>query len=164
MNSAPAEFLRARIAALRTWRRGGQQAVHKPLLLLYAFGRVQKGSERLLPFVEVDRDVKPLLEQFGAPRSAYHPEYPFWRLQNDGIWEVVSEAPLRSRKSNSDPPRSELLAKGARGGFRAELFLALRDEQNLIDELSRAVLIATFPAEHHPSIKVAVGVHPASKA
>jgi len=163
MNAASVEFLRTRIAALRTWRRGGQQAIHKPLLLIYALGRIQKGSERLLPFTEVDRDVKPLLERFGPPRSAYHTEYPFWRLQNDGIWEVVSDAPLRSRASNSDPPRSELLAKGARGGFKTELFATLRNEQGLAGELCRELLRANFPEETHLAVMAAVGGSSAGK-
>jgi putative restriction endonuclease len=163
MNSAPSELLRARIAALRTWRRGGQQAVHKPLLLLYALGRNQQGSERLLPFSEIDRHVKPLLERFGPIRTVHHPEYPFWRLQNGGIWEEVSDVPLRSRKSNSAPPRSEFLAKGAKGGFKDEMFAALTDEQHLIGELSLTVLMANFPADNHLSILAAVGIQPTSK-
>lgn len=163
MIDAPADFLLARISALRTWRRGGQQAIHKPLLLLYALGRIQPGAERLLPFTEVDRDVKPLLERYGPPRSAYHTEYPFWRLQNDGIWEVASDAPLRSRARNSDPPRSELLTKGARGGFKAVLFAALRDDRSLTTELCSALLKANFPQESHPAIMAAIGGNPSSQ-
>jgi putative restriction endonuclease len=131
--------------------------------MLYALSRVQQGSERLLPFAEVHRDVKPLLERFGPPRSAYHPEYPFWRLQNDGIWDVVSDVPLRSRASNSDPPRSELMTKGAMGGFRAELFAALRDKEALAGELCRELVRASFPVETHLAIMAAVGVSPAGK-
>lgn len=156
MNEAPSEFLRVRLAALRTWTRGGQRAVHKPLLLLYALRRIQVGSGRLLPFIEVERDVKPLLERFGPPRSAYHIEYPFWRLQNDGIWEVVSDVPLRSRARNSDPPRSELLANGAKGGFKAELFAVLRDDRGLANELFGALLKANFANESHPAILAAI--------
>jgi putative restriction endonuclease len=130
--------------------------IQQPLLLLYALARIQVGSERLLPFFEVDRDVKPLLERFGPPRSAYHIEYPFWRLQNDGIWEVVSEAPLRSRARNSDPPRSELLAKSAKGGFKAEMFAALRDDRGLANELFGALLKVNFPNESHPAVMAAI--------
>ena len=64
---------------------------------------------------ESDRDVLvELIEvgggdlfEFGPSRKSYHPEYPFWRLQNDGIWEVASDVPL-SRKPNVDIPVTEL--------------------------------------------------------
>jgi len=36
----------------------------------------------------LEPDLERLLFEFGPPRKAYHPEYPFWRLQNDGVWEV----------------------------------------------------------------------------
>ncbi|MBV9783067.1 MAG: hypothetical protein JO264_04545 [Acidisphaera sp.] len=151
------------MADLRIWKRGDQQAVHKPLLVLYAIDRVKRGSDRLLPFAEVDRDLKPLLERFGPPRSAHHPEYPFWRLQNDGIWEVVSDAPLRSRASNSDPLRSELLAKGARGGFKAELFATLKTEPHLATELCNEIFRTFFPEAIHLSIAEAVGIRMAGR-
>lgn len=156
------EFLRDRVLALKIWRRGDQQAVHKPILLLYALMRLEQRTDRLIPFFEIDREVRPLLERFGPLRSAYHTEYPFWRLQNDGIWEVVSETPLRSRARNSDPSRSELLAKGAKGGFKAEFFATLRDDRGLTSDLRKALLKANFPPESHPAIMAAVGGNPSS--
>ena len=158
MKSVSAEFLLARVSTIRMWKRGSQQAVNKPLLLLYAIGRLQHGSDRLLPFLDVDRDLKVLMERFGPSRSVYHPEYPFWRLQNDGVWEVVSDAPLRSRARNSDPRRSELLSKGARGGFRTELFTVLKAEKNLANQVCSRILTASFPGEAHANILVAVGI------
>jgi putative restriction endonuclease len=127
------------------------------MLILYALNRVKQGKDRLIPFSEVDREVKPLLERFGPPRSVYHTEYPFWRLQNDDIWEVVSDVPLRSRARNSDPPRSELLANGAKGGFKAELFAVLRDDLGLANEFFDALLKANFPHESHPAILAVIG-------
>ncbi len=105
-----------------------------------------------MPFTEVDRDMKPLLERFGPARRVYHPEYPFWRLQNDGIWEVISDQPLRARASNSDPRRSELLAKNAKGGFKAELFAALKSEPGLASELCEHILRMTFAESIHSII------------
>jgi putative restriction endonuclease len=66
---------------LNVWSRGGQRAPHKPLLVLYALGRWQRGDEGDIPYREVDRDLTALLKEFGPPRQSYHPEYPFWRLQ-----------------------------------------------------------------------------------
>src|SRR5262245_50527103 len=72
-----------RFDRLNVWKRGGQRAPHKPLLVLYALGQWQRGDRADLPFREVDRDLTDLLKEFGPPRQAHHPEYPFWRLQRD---------------------------------------------------------------------------------
>jgi putative restriction endonuclease len=53
---------------LNVWCRGGQRAPHKPLLVLYALGRWQRGDEGDIPFREVDRDLTALLKEFGPPR------------------------------------------------------------------------------------------------
>lgn len=154
--SNAADIFAQRLAAVRTWKRSGQQAVHKPLLLLYAISSARPGKPRLIPYVEVDRDLRPLLLRFGPERSTVHPEYPFWRLQNDGLWEVVSDQPMRSRKSNSDPPRSELIEKGARGGFKEEFYAALSKDQNFREKVSIDVLRANFPEDVHESIRSAI--------
>jgi putative restriction endonuclease len=65
----------------------------------------------------VNRDLTELLQEFGPWRDSTHPEYPFWRLQNDGVWVVSSDGKMKPRRSNSDPPKSELLAHHARAGF-----------------------------------------------
>src|SRR5262245_56585927 len=111
---------------LAIWNRGDQRAPHKPLLVLYALGRWSRDDQADILFGDVDRDLTELLKVFGPPRQSYHPEYPFWRLQNDGVWAVASTAPLRSRQSNTDPPKSALLANAAAGGFSEEVKAALR--------------------------------------
>ena len=81
------DSLRALVSGLSVWRRGDQRAPHKPLLLLYALARFSEGRRDLL-FSEVEPALRGLLDAFGAPRPAQHPEYPFWRLQNDGLWTL----------------------------------------------------------------------------
>jgi putative restriction endonuclease len=71
---------------LTVWSSGDQRAPHKPLLILYALGRYRPGEPSEIPFAEVSRDLTELLKEFGPSRKSYHPEYPFWRLQNDGVW------------------------------------------------------------------------------
>jgi putative restriction endonuclease len=98
---------------LAVWSRGDQRAPHKPLLVLYALGLWIRGDQADIPFSDVDRDLTELLREFGPPRQSYHPEYPFWRLQNDGVWTVGSTAPLPLRQSNTDLTKSALLANAA---------------------------------------------------
>ena len=53
-------------------------------------GRWSRGDAADIPFKEADGELTALLKEFGPPRRSFHPEYPFWRLQNDGVWVVHS--------------------------------------------------------------------------
>jgi hypothetical protein len=69
----------SRFDSLNVWKRGGQRAPHKPLLVPYGLGRWTRGQVDV-PFAEAEKDLTSLLKEFG-PRQSYHPEYPLWRLQ-----------------------------------------------------------------------------------
>lgn len=99
---------------INVWSRGDQRAPHKTLLILYARGRWQRGERGKVPFADVARDVAELLREFGPSPKSYHPEYPFWRLQTDGLWTVEADALVEPRKSSTDPKKSELLKHNAR--------------------------------------------------
>lgn len=146
-----------RFKALNVWRRAGERAPHKPLLVLLALGRFEQGV-RELAFLDCEHILVDLLREFGPTRRSYHPEYPFWRLQNDRIWEVVSERPMGRRISNSDPPRAELRAANAIGRFTADVQRQLRSSPELIVDIARSVLDANFPESLHGDISSAVGL------
>src|SRR3954470_4746803 len=137
---------------LTIWSRGDQRAPHKPLLVLYALGRWCRGDRAAVPFADVDRDLTDLLREFGPPRQSYHPEYPFWRLQNDGVWTVQASGALKARKNNTDPPKSELLAHNARGTFSNEVQSALRSDPPLVASIAARLLEGHFPESLHPDI------------
>ncbi len=161
------EDIKSRIASLNVWRRGDERAPHKPLLLLYALGRCLRGDSRLIPYTEVDRDLKKLLAEFGPPRRSHHPEYPFWRLQADGLWEVSGADNLARRTSSSDVPKSELLNNNVHGGFKEGIYRLLSSDRRLVSELVTHILKANFPASYHDDILQAVGIDlesPAAKA
>lgn len=46
------------ISNLTIWKKGNQRAPHKPLLLLYALGQLQKGNPRFLPYEQAGHDLK----------------------------------------------------------------------------------------------------------
>lgn len=96
------EELKQHICRITVWQRDEQRAPHKPLLVLYALGRCLNDEERLLPCAEVDRELRPLLIEYGPERKSCHTEYPFQRLTNDGIWQLESPEKLEQRASNSD--------------------------------------------------------------
>ncbi len=152
------ETLKQQIRQIVIWKRGEQRAPHKPLLLLYALGRLVNANERLIPFADVDRDLRSLLVEFGPGRKACHPEYPFWRLQNDGIWELTNIENVETRKSNSDGKKSALLKYGVCGGFKPDVFDLLQAHPNLVTEIAIEILSQHFPATVFGDILDSVGL------
>jgi putative restriction endonuclease len=59
-----ADELRLRFNSLTVWRRGGERAPHKPLLVIYAIARLLRGKTRMVEYAEVDRDLGKLLLEF----------------------------------------------------------------------------------------------------
>jgi putative restriction endonuclease len=151
-----ADEIEASFQSLRTWKRAGERAIHKPLLVLFALGRVQRDEERLVPFGETEKPLKALLTQFGTTRGSQHPEYPFWRLQSDGIWEVPGGNLLQNRLSNTDPKITEL--RTASGGFTERVDRALRADGALLCRIAQTVLDAHFPESLHDAIVRASGL------
>jgi putative restriction endonuclease len=147
-----------RFDKLNVWSRGDQRAPHKPLLVLYALGRWLRGDHADIPFAEVNGPLAELLAEFGPPRQSYHPEYPFWRLQNDDVWQVTSASPLATRQSNTDPPKSALLAGEAAGGFTDDVKAALDADPALAGKIAQRLLDSHFPPSLHEDILEAVGL------
>lgn len=143
---------------MRLWRRRGEQAPHKPLLLLYALRRVQLGESRLVDFNVAESPLRELIERFSPNRARVHPEYPFWRLQHDGLWEVEDAETFPSRKSNTDPPLTELRNRHAEGGFPTRLDAALRADPRAVAGLAQAIVSRFFPDEEVGAVLEAVGL------
>ena len=156
--SATRETVLNRFDKLNVWSRGDQRAPHKPLLVLYALGKWTRGEKADIPFKHVDADLTVLLKEFGPPRQSYHPEYPFWRLQNDGVWVVHATGPLTPRQGNTDAKKSQLLAKDAAGGFAPEVQAALASDSTLASEIAARLLESHFPESIHADILAAVGL------
>lgn len=147
-----------RFRRVNVWRREGEEAPHKPLLVLYALGRWFNGRDTRITFSDVDRDLTGLLKEFGPDRSAYHPEYPFWRLQNDDLWEVDAPVGLEPRKSNTDPKKSELLQHNVAAGFPATILAALEADPDAAFAVAQSILNARFPASQHQAILERIGL------
>lgn len=151
------------LQSVSVWKRGSQRAPHKPLLLLLTLASVQRGEPRLTPYEKIHPQLEKLLVDFGPPRRSTHPEYPFWRLQNDGaFWEVPErEQALQlrgARAREGDVPRSVLEAAQVRGGFTAAVYDELGSDPRLINRIATAILREHFPPSLHESILDAVGM------
>ncbi len=142
---------------LKVWQRGDERAPHKPLLVLYAIGTLLQGHGRLLPYSEVDEQLGRLLREFGPKRKQYHPEFPFWRLQNDGVWEIPGAATLEE-SPNGDVRRGDLFRYDVTGGFTEEIARQLQDDSKMVLGIVRNILDAHFPDSIHEDILRATGI------
>jgi putative restriction endonuclease len=79
--------------------------VHKPLLLLGLLERYELGLAGQVTFREVKEPLTQALVMFGPPVKHVHPHYPFWRLQNDGLWEVVGAEQIALNVSGDPAPQ-----------------------------------------------------------
>jgi putative restriction endonuclease len=152
------EELKQQIRQITVWKRGEQRAPHKPLLLLYALGRCLNDDSRMIPYSEVDRELRPLLVEFGPERKSSHTEYPFQRLSNDGIWELRNADRLEQRASNSDVKKSELLKHNVLGGFTEDAFQLLHSNPALVSEIALEILNQHFPQTFYADLLNAVGL------
>lgn len=139
-----------RFRAIRTWGRGDERAPHKPLLLLLTLAQLQRGGERFLAYADVEPKLTALLAEFGPSRERAHPEHPFWRLRNDGIWVVPEAASIEpALTASGDAPPRVLAERSARGGLTEELFDALASRPDLVNRLAQEILDANFPPSLH---------------
>ena len=142
---------------MRRGKAHGEYLPHKPLLLLYALGQLADGKEQI-PFRDVDVQLGRLLKEFGPHRAKYHPEYPFWWLQTDTLWEVSSRESLERRKGGTIPKKSELIEKDATGSIPGDVRQVLLSDEQYIGIVARKVLERSFPQTIHQDILDAVGL------
>ncbi|MAK90073.1 MAG: hypothetical protein CMI08_17790 [Oceanospirillaceae bacterium] len=96
-----------RIKKLKTATITGQRAPHKPLLLLLALAAWQKGSKQVA-FADIEAPLRNLLRNWAPPtKGSPQPELPYWYLQSDDLWQVLSDRELQ-RKTSGFPTLASL--------------------------------------------------------
>lgn len=140
-----------RIKHLNVWKKEGQRAPHKPLLILLALGQFQC-RQTVLPYETVRPKLSKLLEEFGPPRRSYHPEEPFVRLTTDGIWTLTHEVDKRSFSS------AQLLREGIAGGFTQEVLELLTRMPELVQQVAEHLLLEILPDSTHADLLEEVGL------
>ncbi|MCY3884469.1 MAG: HNH endonuclease [Gammaproteobacteria bacterium] len=146
-----------RVENIKVWQQYDVRAPHKPLLLLYALGRVQSGMDRLVAYSEVEPMLQDLLEQFGPPRKSYHPDQPFKRLPRDKLWELEYPMELVGRPSDSLKP-AEMRNLEVSGGFPREIHDYLATRTELVHTLATKLLSENFPVTYHDEIRRILGL------
>jgi putative restriction endonuclease len=149
-----------RIADLNVHRGPGGVALNKPLLLLQAIGDVLAGRSRLQLFTDMEGMHRTALLHFSLNKRSPNPAYAFWRLQSEGIWQVISDSPLKARGGNTDPTVAELRRKNARGGFSEQNYHALRTNSCLVEQAVEILLSKYIPYQLHADIRDYFGLRP----
>ena len=145
------------VSNIRTGKWRGTRAPHKPLLLLLALGRVATGRERLVSYADVEERLAKLLREFGPPRIATHPEFPFGRLRADDLWEIPGDSKL-SLTSSGDLRSKEMKERGVRGGFPEGVHALLQSDPHFVASVAQGLLATHFPPSLHDDIRDAVGL------
>ena len=146
---------------IRRAQRAGIYAPHKPLLILLALARVQRGEQRLVSFAAVDQQLKQLLAEFGTSSAAKSRHYPFWHLATDGrgaLWELTGPREFLKRAAGHTPGLTELRKHEVKGGFPLDVDEALRHQPGLLQAVASRLLDAYFPSTLHADIVASLGL------
>lgn len=146
---------------IRRAQRAGIYAPHKPLLILLALARVQRGEPRLVEFATIDGPLRQLLAEFGPSSAAKSRHYPFWHLATDGhgaLWDLSGPRGVLNRSAAATPSLGELRDHHIKGGFPTDIDEALRNIPGLLQAVALRVLDAYFPSTLHPDIAASVGL------
>lgn len=153
-----AEVIEA-FSSIKCWQRGGVRAPHKPLLLLLALAELQRGGRRWLAYSDVHSELTELLTDFGPPRKGHHPEQPFWRLRNDGLWEIPQADGIEAQLPPTGDIRAGLLRDAdAKGGFPQPLFDLLSSRTDLVNRVVSLLLDKNLSPTLHEDVLDAVGM------
>jgi len=112
----------------------------------------------MLPFAEIDLELRRLLDRFKekAPASA-NTHYPFGKLENDGIW-VIEAGDSLQRTSVGHLFKSEVLARNIHGGFTPDVFSELCANPHTIRSIATGLVEKYFPPDEYAELLAAVGI------
>jgi putative restriction endonuclease len=148
-----------RFASITQFQRGGHRAPHKPLLLLIALARLQRGEPQYGAYSEMGPLLAELLALYNRTGLA-HPHHPFWRLQNDSsaIWEVPERERLLPLENGGDVSNARLISGDAHGGFPTEIDAHLRAHPSVVNTIATGLLHDNFPPSYHEDILNMIGM------
>lgn len=156
------EELIAKFSTLKTWGTGGKRAPNKPLLILFALGKLESEKAQRLEFSACEEPYRDLLQEFGRTGNPNpHPEHAFYRLKNDcggSIWSIYDPNNVLKENSAGDVRISDFRQPPAGAGFSLEVLEAFEQNPDLIRRIAEHVLSAHFPETLHPDILDTVGL------
>lgn len=141
-----------KIRNIKVCKSNDVRAPHKPLLILYALGRYLNEHERVISYLDYRSDMIQLLKEFGRPLKTQNPQEPFYRLKNDGIWELNQ---LNHENKVSD---SWLKKNNVTGMFSQDLIEILEKDPSFASEIIESILTANFPETLYDDVLIETGL------
>ncbi len=116
---------------------------------------------RLAPFEDIELVLTNLLKQF-AKRGRSDAAETFWRLQEDGIWEVRAAAGTLAAWNTRRPTSRSLIVARATGGLSESLDATLRQDATLALRVMSELLDRNFSSTARDAVAAALEVsrHP----
>ena len=111
-----------------------------------------------MPFAEVEDELSSLLRTYGPPRRVLHPEYAFWWLQSDKLWEVPNSHLLSLKTKSAGLSRLELREKHICGGFPETIYNQFSQNPSFLSRVAKLILDNNFPNSIHEDILNSVGI------
>ncbi|MDD9709820.1 HNH endonuclease [Seohaeicola sp. SP36] len=149
--------LLSRFDSIRLFTKGGVQAPHKPLLLLYALAQLKNAKIERIAFTDAEDTVGPLVQTYGPFNADPRVNYPYARLANDksGIWWIEEH----EKNPSGDLRLTEARNRNIKAGFSDDVLRAFREDPKLIDLVAINLLERNFPPSLHPDVLEAVGLY-----
>lgn len=144
------------VSKINVCKSGDKRSPHKPLLILLCLARVQSGEARLVAFGDIEEKLVRMLSDFGPVSARKTPQLPFWHLQSDGFWEIPNTDGVLTVSGSVSI--KALRDNKVQAGFTQEVYELLKNDNDLIQQLSELILDAHFPSSLRQDILDEVGL------
>jgi len=95
-----------------------------------------------------------MLSTYSPSNGRQSPDYPFWHLRSDGLWEIPG---VKGMPTGTNKP-SLTAMRELKGGFPDDVQSFLSAHPAAIQDLARAILSQHFPETLHQDILDEVGM------
>jgi putative restriction endonuclease len=120
-------------------------------------GKLWRGDRTVVPFAQIEPELRKLLEQFGPASAKATVHLPFWHLRTDGLWDLAGPSAILDRAPGATPTLTEMRAEVS-GGFTPAILETLSRDTRLIPRLARRIVEAHFPESLQQDVLAAVGL------
>lgn len=143
--------------SIRVYQEDSVPSLHKPVMILIALSLCYKNHKRMIRFSEFDEEFRKIFLKFNLQGKFDNSHYPFGKLENDGVWEVENSETL-TRTSVGHLHKKELFELKISGGFREEIFHALKTDKNLLLFIVDNILNQYFPGDQRSLLLAELGL------
>ncbi len=142
---------------IKPFKRNGVISPHRPLLVLYAIGKLINNEQRIHTYAEIEESFGKLLKKFGPRKTNKGTHDPFWRLKKYCVWFVTNADSIEEDVSGNVKPR-ELHDNNVSGGFHEAIIEQFLSDPTLHIEVTQMMLERTFHESKYKEVIHAVGI------